>query len=129
MEETIRVCEFCNRIMPSDVSGNVCPSCKEEYLFSKVKDYIRDNEVNEYMVADHFQIPLRRVRRWIKEGRIEYVDIDVRIVGTTCQRCGKRVSFGTLCPECMRLLNFSNKKIQLAENAERKQKGEMRFLE
>lgn len=79
----------------------------------RVKDYIRSNVVNEYMVADHFQISIKKVRNWIKEGRIEYVEKDTQIVGTKCQRCGKPVSFGTLCPDCMRLMNYNNKKIQL----------------
>ncbi len=129
MEQNIKECVNCHRVLPSDYAYNICPKCKEDELFSRVKDYIRTHDVNEYMVANEFQIPLRKVRSWIKEGRIEYVDKDTRIVGTKCQRCGKPVTFGMLCPDCMRLLNYSNKKIQIASNEERKDAGKMRFLE
>ena len=129
MEQNIKECANCHKVLPADYAYNICPKCKEDELFSRVKDYIRFHDVNEYMVANEFQIPLRKVRGWIKEGRIEYVDKDTRIVGTKCQRCGKPVTFGMLCPDCMRLLNYSNKKIQIASNEERKDAGKMRFLE
>ena len=41
-------------------------------LFAEVKDYIRENDVKEIDVAEHFGIPVSKVRRWIKEGRIQY---------------------------------------------------------
>ena len=129
MEQNIKECANCHKDLPADYAYNNCPKCKEDEMFSRVKDYIRTHEVNEYMVANEFQIPLRKVRGWIKEGRIEYVDKDTRIVGTKCQRCGKPVTFGMLCPDCMRLLNYSNKKIQIVSDQDRKDAGKMRFLE
>lgn len=129
MEQNIKECANCHKVLPADYAYNICPKCKEDELFSRVKDYIRTHEVNEYMVANEFQIPLHKVRGWIKEGRIEYVDKDTRIVGTKCQRCGKPVTFGMLCPDCMRLLNYSNKKIQIVSDQDRKDAGKMRFLE
>ena len=129
MEQNIKECANCHKVLPADYAYNICPKCKEDELFSRVKYYIRTHEVNEYMVANEFQIPLRKVRGWIKEGRIEYVDKDTRIVGTKCQRCGKPVTFGMLCPDCMRLLNYSNKKIQIVSDQDRKDAGKMRFLE
>lgn len=128
MEGYTKECKYCQKLLPDDYPSDVCPGCKEEYLFSKVRDYIRNNEVNEYMVANEFQIPLRKVRGWIKEGRIEYVDSETRIVGTKCQRCGKSVTFGMLCPDCMRLLNYSNKKIQLVQKPDDNRNDKMRFL-
>ena len=98
-------------------------------IFALIKDYIRSNVVNEYMVAEHFHISLRKVRNWIKEGRIEYVENNTQIVGTKCQRCGKPVSFGTLCPDYMRLMNYNNKKIQLTPDFTQKEDNRMRFLE
>ena len=38
-----------------------------------MKDYIRENNVNEFQVAEHFGIPLSIVKRWMRELRIEYV--------------------------------------------------------
>ena len=119
MIENTKECKICHKLLSADYEGDVCPHCQEEDLFMRVKDYIRSNVVNEYMVADHFQISIKKVRNWIKEGRIEYVEKDTQIVGTKCQRCGKPVSFGTLCPDCMRLMNYNNKKIGFQKSGRR----------
>lgn len=128
MIKETKECRYCHKLLPIDFEGDVCPICQDEHLFSEVKDYIRSNVVNEYMVATEFDIPLKKVRSWIKEGRIEYVEKDTQIVGTKCQRCGKPVTFGALCSDCMRLLNYNNKKIQLTADVD-KEDDRMRFLE
>lgn len=101
-----KYCEFCGRPLPKSYEGNLCPNCQETQLFRDVKEYIRSNVVNEYEVAEHFHIPLRQVKEWIRDGRIEYrKDNDSTIHGMHCQRCGAPVSFGSLCPKCLKLLN------------------------
>lgn len=129
MLEQAKQCPRCHRVLAKGFSGEVCPLCQEDELFGRVKDYIRSNVVNEYMVAEYFQIPLRKVRGWIKEGRIEYVEKGAQIVGTKCQRCGKTITFGSLCTECMRLMNFNDKQIQLAADVSEPKDDKMRFLE
>ena len=129
MLENAKECTICHRLISTKFEGDICPACQEEMLFSKVKEYIRSNRVNEYMVADHFQIPLKKVKNWIKEGRIEYVEKDKQIVGTKCEHCGKPVTFGVLCPDCMRLLNYKNKQIHLTAPDLNTEKDKMRFLE
>ena len=49
---------------------------------------------NEYEVAEHFHIPLRQIKEWIREGRIEYHEVNTAstISGMHCQRCGAPVS-------------------------------------
>ena len=109
--ENVRLCEFCNRRLPHNYHQALCPNCVEYKLLHDVKDYIRENLVNEYQVAEHFQIPLRQVKRWIQEGRIEYRQTDngAALAGMHCQRCGAPVSVGTLCPKCLKLLNSGTK--------------------
>ncbi len=128
MEKEYKDCEICHWRLPLNYPSNICPKCEDIKLFSDVRDYIRNNEVNEYMVADKFDIPISKVRKWIKEGRIEYVELGKRIVGTTCQRCGKAVSFGTLCSSCKRLMNMNDKKLVFAA-ADPKEEARMRFLD
>ena len=100
-----RQCSFCGRPLPRGFEGDMCPACMEQELFREVKDFIRSHEVNEYQVAEHFNIPVRVVKNWIKDGRIEYKEIgNDNIIGIHCQRCGSPVSFGTLCPKCLKLL-------------------------
>ncbi len=54
MIENTKECKICHKLLSADYEGDVCPHCQEEDLFMRVKDYIRSNVVNEYMVADHF---------------------------------------------------------------------------
>ena len=102
-----RVCENCKRPLPYDYKENLCPRCLDLALFREVKEFIRTHDVNEYEVAEHFKIPLRQVKSWIKDGRIEYKQSESAstIACLHCQRCGAPVTFGTLCPKCLRLLN------------------------
>ena len=59
------------------------------------------HEVKEIDVAEHFGIPVSKVRRWIKEGRIQYKEGE-NITPIHCQICGKTIDFGSVCPECRR---------------------------
>lgn len=102
-----KVCEGCKRPLPNDYEDKLCPRCLEMALFHKVKEYIRTNDVTEYQVADHFQIPLMQVKAWIKEGRIEYKETNPssKISTLRCQRCGEPVAFGSFCTKCLRYMN------------------------
>lgn len=104
--ENYKQCALCKCPLPLDYQEEYCPSCVDVKLFQEVKDYIRENDVNEYDVAQHFEIPLKQVKAWIREGRIEYKEkSEASIAGLHCQHCGAPVSFGTLCPKCLKLLN------------------------
>lgn len=104
-----KYCEYCGNPLSLDYQGVVCPSCSEQQLFREVKDYIRDNDVTEYDVAKHFNIPLHRVKQWIREGRIEYkANPDSgKVISTHCKECGAPISFGTLCSKCLKKQNIS----------------------
>ena len=67
-------CEYCKQPMPRSSKSIYCIKCQDSHLFREVREYIRENNVNEFQVAEHFGIPLRLVKRWLKELRIEYVD-------------------------------------------------------
>ena len=102
-----KLCEICGRPLSSDSEETLCNTCKENKLFQEVKEFIRAYDVNEYMVADYFKIPLKQVKTWIKEGRIEYKDKEAQktIEGLHCQKCGAPITFGTMCTKCMKLQN------------------------
>lgn len=101
-------CKECHRTLPKDYKDEICPACKERLLFSKVKDYIRANDVTEFDVAKHFEIPLFKVKGWIREGRIEYKDLKIpSLKNLHCQKCGKPISFGSQCTDCLRQSNVS----------------------
>jgi hypothetical protein len=102
-----KYCTFCGKPIPRSADFVCCPDCQELILFSSVRDYIRANDVNEFQVAEHFDIPLRLVRHWIKEGRIEYkTATDGKYINSIrCSRCGAPATFGSLCAACLKLLN------------------------
>ena len=100
-----RKCTSCGRYLPNDFKGDICGVCQEVELFAKVKDYIRNNNVNEYQLASHFNISIKLVKRWIAEGRIEYyidANADNKYL-VMCIDCGVPLSKenkGLLCPRC-----------------------------
>ena len=62
-----KYCKKCGRVLAPSYQEDLCPSCTESELFDKVRDFVRENDVNEYDVATHFSIPVRQVKGWIKE--------------------------------------------------------------
>lgn len=119
-----KYCKQCGVDLPQAYKDDICPSCLERNLFYEVKDYIRENIVNENDVAEHFNIPLRKVRSWIHEGRIQYKgDTKEVISGVKCRICNKPISYGVFCSECYKLEQLKVvTKLQKPENAE------MRFI-
>ena len=98
-------CEFCGRPLPKNYEGELCPRCKDNHLFNEVKHFIRSNNVNEYEVAAHFGIPLKQVKEWIRDGRIEYRTKNAasNVSALHRQQCG----FCGKCIHIFRLLALS----------------------
>ena len=74
-EDTARpkkLCSNCGKPIARSQKETLCPDCLDNILYPQVKDYILHNNVTEIEVAEHFNIPLQKVRRWISDGRIEY---------------------------------------------------------
>ena len=86
-----KTCKICGRPLAEDSEDTLCPICKEHELFQEVKNFIRENDVNEFEVSSAFDIPLGKVKKWIREGRIEYRDTPT---------VGK-----ALCPQCLKKQN------------------------
>lgn len=125
-----KYCEYCGSPIHRNSEEPFCAQCRDRILFLKVKDFIRANDVNEFQVAAHFDIPLRTVKGWIKEGRIEYKEMadGKRTINNNfhCERCGAPVTFGTLCPKCLKLMNKNMHGYDLGKP--QKDDDRMRFL-
>lgn len=126
-DSNYKFCCMCSKPLPIDYEKDFCSACEDDVLFREVREYIRSHTITEFELAEVFNIPLAKVRRWIKEGRIEYVEREKKIVSTNCQRCGAPISFGTLCTECMRAIN-SSKEVAFLAIAPDKERDRMRFL-
>lgn len=121
---TQKTCQQCGRYLNDMYHEDICPSCKEMNLFSEVKEYIRENDVKENDVAEHFGLSIGKVRSWIREGRIQYRGQDGKTLSSVhCQICGKPIDFGTLCSDCHRMQGFETVARQYQE-----EKSAMRFL-
>lgn len=105
--QNYKYCEICHRNLPLNYKETVCPVCSEHALFQNVKEYIRASDVNEYQVAEHFQIPFQLVRKWIREGRIQYKETSKTKVTMHCHICGVQIAFGNICPKCHKEQNIS----------------------
>ena len=117
-------CKQCGHALSESYTQEICPRCQEINLFAEVKDYIRENDVREMDVAEHFDIPIGQVRKWIREGRIQYRGENGKTLsGVHCQICGKPIEFGTLCPECHRMQGLQIVAQQYAD-----EQSAMRFL-
>ncbi|SFQ43058.1 hypothetical protein SAMN02910358_02082 [Lachnospiraceae bacterium XBB1006] len=103
--ENYKYCRDCKTLLPDGYEFEYCPQCIEQRLFREVRDYIRKNNVNEYEVAEEFELPVRRVKAWIREGRIQYQEQSNKVtLGIHCARCGEPISIGTFCNNCMRFM-------------------------
>lgn len=122
-----KYCSMCSRPLPIDFEKEFCPACEDDVLFKEVREYIRTHEVTEFELAEIFHISQSKVRKWIKEGRIEYAAGENKMMNTRCQRCGVPVTFGTLCPECMRIMN-GNKEVSFISTGSKRDRSRMRFL-
>lgn len=123
--ENMKYCSVCQKSLPMDYEHELCPLCEENELFSRVKAFIRSRDVTEYDVVEEFRIPLRKVKNWIKEGRIEYKDFkEVTIKAWHCVECGEPIQFGSYCQKCYKL-----KTITKATYTGQKEEEKMRFLE
>lgn len=119
-----KTCAQCGRYLDERYPDEICPTCAEMNLFAEVKEYIRENDVRETDVAEKFDIPVSKVRGWIREGRIQYKGTGANTISSVhCQICNKPIDFGTLCPECHRVQG-----LQVVAQRYQEEKSVMRFL-
>jgi len=120
-----KLCRSCDKPLPENYEEDICPRCKEIELFAQVRDYIRSNDVTERDVAAHFNLPLQKVKDWIKDGRIEYKDTGSgAIYESFCEICGTGIHMGNLCASCMRTQNRKKNGFVTGRKSE---SGSMRF--
>ena len=97
-----KFCSWCHCPIPEDSENDLCKNCQASMEFREIREYVREHDVNEFQLAEVFGIPLRQVKQWIREGRLEYKELQNTMAGLHCQRCGKAIAFGNFCPECNR---------------------------
>lgn len=95
------VCRNCGTLFLARRSKVLCKNCYEAALFAQVKKYIQQNEVTEFEVANYFRIPLRLVKKWIREGRIDYKEHNLarptNIAAPVAHRLALEITVPTAC--------------------------------
>ena len=66
-----KFCSWCHCPIPEDSENDLCKNCQASMEFREIRDYVREHDVNEFQLAEIFEIPLRQVKQWIREGRLE----------------------------------------------------------
>jgi flagellar operon protein (TIGR03826 family) len=133
----VRNCKKCGKIFSYLAGAPICQECKQvdEEDFKKVKDYLyRNPGSNLTQVSIELEISLEKIRRFLKEGRLEIVDEDGNMF-LECEACGKSIKSGRYCSECERNLASGLRetagkiKSELDSNAVESRKGiAMRYL-
>ena len=70
-----KFCAWCHCPIPIDSETEFCKNCEASMQFREIREYVREHDVNEFQLAETFGIPLRQVKQWIREGRLEYKEI------------------------------------------------------
>lgn len=81
--------------------GDVCPRCaaRENEMFDVVKTYLETHpEAVLEDVSDATGVDRQIVLRFIRSGRI--IVGRPQTFGLFCERCGKAIATGLVCPEC-----------------------------
>ena len=103
----VRNCRKCGKVYNYLGGAPICPVCKEleEDDFKKVKTYLYENPgASITQVSTELDISLEKIKRFLKEGRLEIVGDDGNMV-LECEKCGKSIKSGRYCGECERDLS------------------------
>lgn len=118
MGAEIRNCPGCGRLFAYQ-GRDFCNKCleKEDSDYALVRKYVRDNPgAGVFEVAEATGIDEEKILQFLKDGRLQssgYVEVFY------CDRCGKRISEGKYCEQC---LNEMNKALRSVLSAESKAK-------
>jgi flagellar operon protein (TIGR03826 family) len=101
----LRNCPQCGKVFMYMVR-NLCPACidLEEKQYEEVKDYLQKNPGAQIeQIVEDTGVDESKVLRWMRDGRLVVADTGGRPV-LVCQRCGRQVERGSLCPKCAQFL-------------------------
>jgi len=98
---SLRNCERCGRLF-SGVDP-VCPACRETERaeFERVRAYLRAHpDVAVAQVSEATGVPVERLHRWAREGRLSLRLEEESRGALRCESCGVPIDTGRLCPRC-----------------------------
>ena len=133
----LKNCSTCHKVFKYPGYGYIlCPECRrtDEAQFQLVKKFLDQYpgaEGKEVFLATG--VPISTLIKWVREERL--ISSNAVNLGAVCDRCGKPVSSGKLCPDCKKdiVAQFKEKEADDIEKVEKtisksKSNG-MRFLQ
>ena len=121
----IRNCARCKRIFIPVSNEKICSDCRAEdlELEERVKAYVRDNPgITVNQLIEGSGAPRSLVWRMIQQGQFE--NSGLKDAKYPCGNCGKIITRGTYCSECMSKLKENAQKFAVAMNKKRKAQEE-----
>ena len=114
----LKNCVECGRIFSPMRGEKICRECrlKEEELERQVMSYVRDNPgVSIQEAAKATGVSEKIVKRMAREGMFVTQGFATNIT-YPCTRCGKPITSGTYCTDCLQILRNETKKAAEAMN-------------
>lgn len=93
-------CKRCKKLF-QDEENILCDICikEEEKDIAKVQEYLEENEgATLIQVSTELEIGIRRIERYLREGRIDMVNTNSKLLN--CEKCGEGIGGGRYCEKC-----------------------------
>ncbi|PHV69838.1 hypothetical protein CS063_13445 [Sporanaerobium hydrogeniformans] len=136
----VRVCRRCKKMYQHISGPSVCPQCKkkEEEMFQKVKEYLRENPgASMQEVSIETDTPVGLIESFLRQGRLQIAPGSP--ITLSCESCGIKILSGRYCDRCSSAVNESindmakelnaTKQLILEKDREKGEKDKMRFLQ
>ena len=98
----VRNCVKCKKVF-SYFNSPFCPDCEkeEEQIFEAVRNFIKDHPDCKMMeVVEATGVSIKKITRYLKEGRLE-ISKGMQGQGILdCELCGKPITKGKFCDSC-----------------------------
>ena len=121
----IKNCVRCNRIFVPVGAEKICSDCRAEELEleERVKSYVRDHPgITVNQLIEGSGAPRTLVWRMIQQGQFE--NSSLKDAKYPCGNCGKIITRGTYCSECMSKLKENAQKFAKAMNSKKRKPQE-----
>lgn len=113
-------CPRCGKLFQRFASP-ICDSCikSEDEDFLRIKEYINDNPGSSMaIVADGTGVSLKRILKYLKEGRLELAEGSVGELA--CERCDVPITTGKYCKKCQAALSAEMNELLRKDSPEAK---------
>ena len=117
----IRNCARCKKIFVPTSNEKICADCRAAELEMEevVKSYVRDNPgITVNQLIEGSGAPAKLVWRMIEEGQFE--NSGLKDANYPCSNCGKIITRGTYCEECLDKLKTKAQKFAAAMNSKKR---------